>query len=352
MSNELFFQQLEERHLNVIQSRERDITESEIQNIGIVIYGELVCYNSVSPARIHNLQVLFLAYPDIAHRECFFLHIQEAEPDFLKFLFQHCDCRNHKGTLFKRLVTAINSQREDTFDVLIEALGTHLSEGDFRYLLAISARKRSLSMFRTLLRHIEAFCEKNEKKMSEVISDAMLNFCLAGSPVEFFDELYLLGFNVFVAHQYKYLTEEPIDFVETTALFKNEEVFMRLIDLKLVPDSYFHETPKDIRKRSHYRFMLLINERVNDRSNEDVKDVVLRSYLTSLATPLSAIRALSREWYIHNSNPYNKRYSRHTIEYLESLRPECNEELAATLRQRRQEKRRERKKRRPLLLKV
>lgn len=305
-------------------------------------FRKLIFRNSSSIYNEHNLTVLFLTFPGDEHRRIFLHFLCLPELPLVRLIVENCDSNLYARHMKKILTVSIRYKRTDVAEYLFEALEPHFTAKYLNKLLSESLL-RSEVLFRLVLAYIEKFSLKSGVAVPEIINAKRVFHRLIEAHVSRFDTLYLLGFNVFILYGSR-------SFVEKVIKRKDDVLFLRLFDLGLVVDSDLCITlPKDGR-RDHYRFLLRVNHTLNTRKpvegRDEKKDILLRRYIPLQAVPLTATRALVREYYINNRDHTNEWYAYHTDTYLNSLRPERNDDLAVQLRSRRREIR---KRRSPIL---
>lgn len=288
------------------------LTVEELCDVKFGNYSDLVIRNSRSPVNMHNLKVLLQACPDKRSRSHFLIVLQSFEVETLQlFLRYEKDVAAHVESFRSRIMMAINREQHDVLEAILDVAGTHFSTKDFTFYVSCTLEARDVTALDIVLRYIEAQ-NKTFKMENGIISLPLIRL-----PVEFFDRLYLRGFDPFSASYEGSFANRVIN-------RGHHSLIVRLFELNVIQAKDYRKDTKRERKTSqryHFRQLLLANQIINSRN--EGKNVLLQRYLDMQKHPLPMVRALSREAKFFNREKCHT-IDATTVNYLNSLRPEMN----------------------------
>ena len=289
------------------------LTIEDVKGIDSYVYINLVRHNIQN---LHNLEVLLKGCNN--HCLAFLIAVSDQlEVDVLLLFLRYCDDLSSYIRFLNTCVRlAIKHSKHDVLEVLLEKISHLITATDLREFIETSIWEDDVVALRICLRYLQF------EESKEIINSEEISVALSTSSVAVFDELFLVGFNVFLPHNNKTFTVQ---------LFRmnNHHILTRLHGLNAISDEDLSRIPKSDR-RHHYYTILRINKNVNELDKKE-DDQFLRRFISVQKNPLTAARALSRELRLYNRCVVKQLIPYHTEAYLDSLRPECNRELAQQL---------------------
>lgn len=301
------------REANVQRLRESShLTLEDLCDVKFGNYSDLVIRNSRVPVNTHNLEVLLRASPEKRSRSHFLAVLQSFEVETLElFLRYEKDIAAHVESFKRRVMMAIHREQHDVLEALLDVAGPHFEVKDFTFYVSSTLEARDVSSLDIVLRYIEAHGKTFK------IANGSISLPLIKLPVEFFDRLYLRGFDPFSASYEGTFANRVIN-------RGHHSLIVRLFEMNVIQEQDYRkdkERERGVSQRYHFRQLLLANQIINTRKEE--KDFLLRRYLCAQKHQLPMVRALSREAEIFNREKHNT-IAVATVDYLNLLRPEMN----------------------------
>jgi len=302
----------EKATLQCIKQYEELILE-HVRAFGYCGYSDLVKHHSGETPNLRNLEIILQRYPDTENRSYFLNSLNRLEVDILQlFLRYEKDVVPHLEAFRTRIQIVIHEQQNDVLEALLEVTGHHFEKGDFSYFVACALQVSNLASLDIVLRYIDT------KKEFDVSCSIIFGF-LIPLPVEFFDRLYLRGFDPF-QRGYASITRGLKFFANHVINEGHHSLMIRLFEMNVIrPEDYREGKDARSSQRYHFRQLLLANETLGG-------NVFLQQYLAAQKHSLPMVRALAREAKFFNRAKRNSIH-KSTVEYLDSLRPETNSDF-------------------------
>lgn len=299
---------LEKARVELLKTSTHLVPE-DLNGIGYGDYSDLVQCHSRNPANLHNLEVLLQVRPDKQSRSHFLMVLQSLEIETLRLFLRYTeDVVAHIEGFRTRTMVAIQAEQNDVLEALLEIGAAHFKEKDFTFFVGCTLEASDVTALDIILRWLE----RQGKTFDP--NDYRIRTELIKLPVEYFDRLYLRGFDPFS-------TGYNGSFARCVINEGHSSLILRLYEMNVIQAGDYRKNRKQkkISQRYHFRQLLLANQNINSRE----KDVFLQRYLQAQVHPLPMVRALSREAKFFNRQKANS-IDDSTVNYLNTLRPERN----------------------------